>query len=186
MPLEHVTTHLETARARLLESYRDKPNFDAIQASYMAEVQALEDAIHETISKSYLPSAEGKQLEIIGRIVGEARNGRIDSLYKLWIAARIIINASQGHVNDIIKALRAVTSASFTIKEYAPAYIEIRFADSIPGLAAAYAEIAFAAKSGGIRLSVFWPIAAGSNGPFTFKNIGDADNPELGFLSVAF
>lgn len=183
--ITQVTGHLLLALERLLEQYKGKPKLEAVISSYIAEIQALENAASTMPDAMYLPDAEGAQLDVIGRLVGEPREGRADDLFKLWIAARILINASTGTRNEIIRCLRAVTDSEFTITEFSPPHIHIQFTEALPDLAVAYAEIANEARGAGIGLSAQWPTVEPGLG-FTFKNIGDLDDPALGFQTIAF
>lgn len=63
------------AQSRMLSEYYDSRVLKLLLSAYTAEVQELSTAIAQLIEKRSLYSAEGKQLDAIGRIVGQGRTG---------------------------------------------------------------------------------------------------------------
>lgn len=57
----------------LLAQYKDSPNLAAYIGCFMAEVDIISKAIQDTINLRYLADATGKQLDVIGEIVGIGR-----------------------------------------------------------------------------------------------------------------
>lgn len=55
--LTHQTDYLDDAQAKNLEQFRDKPRYAALLASYIAEVQAVEDALWQLWSSRQLQNA---------------------------------------------------------------------------------------------------------------------------------
>lgn len=102
--------HVEIGLSRLIERWRaDKnPNLAAILTSYLEEGQELENAIWFVIYGRMLDYAEGAQLDMLGRIVGQPRNGLSDDRYRVHVRARIRINRSIGTADDVIEVLRLV------------------------------------------------------------------------------
>jgi hypothetical protein len=112
--LEHVTDHEEQAYGLFLEQYAEKPRLAALLASYTQEIQGLEDAIWAVRIGRLLDNAEGAQLDVIGKLVGEPREGRADNVYRVLITGKIRVNWSLGRPKDVIETVRAVQGAENT------------------------------------------------------------------------
>ena len=57
----------------LLAQYKDSPNLSAYINCFVAEIDIISKAIEDTINLRYLADATGKQLDVIGEIVGLGR-----------------------------------------------------------------------------------------------------------------
>lgn len=64
--------------------------------------QTVEDALQQLYSERRVDTAIGEQLDVLGRLVGQARNGMVDADYRRLIRARISVNRSKGTISDII------------------------------------------------------------------------------------
>jgi hypothetical protein len=63
------------------------------------QAQDVEDAAQTLLAILSIPESEGAQLDVIGRIVGQARSAGVatdDETYRLYLLARIISNLSDG------------------------------------------------------------------------------------------
>lgn len=70
----------------------------------MAEpAQAIEDAAIDLYMSLFLPGAVGFRLDLIGRRVGQLREGMSDDDYRTAIYARIAVNRSTGTYADVIR-----------------------------------------------------------------------------------
>lgn len=127
MAITHKTDHIEDALSLLLGQYQGRLRLEAWLASYIRRVQELEDATWDVINKRLIDNAEGAQLDIIGKIVGEDRAGKEDPLYRLYIEARIRVNRSSGRPRDIIEVARILESTAFEYHESALADVELHF-----------------------------------------------------------
>jgi hypothetical protein len=127
--LEQVTDHEEQAYGLFLDQYAEKPRLAALLASYTQEIQELEDAIWAVRLGRFLDNAEGAQLDVIGKLVGERRDGRADNVYRILITAKIRVNWSRGRPNDVIAVVRIVQGAENTHRYVSvfPASFEIVF-----------------------------------------------------------
>ena len=127
--LEQVTDHEEQAYGLFIEQYSERPRLAALLASYTQEIQELEDAIWAVRLGRFLDNAEGAQLDVIGKLVGERRDGRADNVYRVLITAKIRVNWSQGRPNDVIAVVRIVQGTENTHRYVSvfPASFEIVF-----------------------------------------------------------
>lgn len=123
--------HVETGLSRLITRWSadERPAIAAILASYLEEAQELENAIWFVIYGRMLDYAEGAQLDMLGRIVGQPRNGLPDDRYVVHIRARIRINRSIGTPDDVIDVLRLVDSAAFRYTENGTARFQINYSE---------------------------------------------------------
>jgi hypothetical protein len=64
--------------------------------------QSVEDALQQLYSERRVDTAIGEQLDVLGRLVGQPRNGMVDDDYRRMIRARISVNRSKGTIADAI------------------------------------------------------------------------------------
>lgn len=111
---ERIQNHLELATARLISQFRDpKPVLHGMIKSYVDQLQELEDVLWDVINHRLLDpapgesvGAEGVQIDVLGKIVGQPRLGLSDEAYIAAIKLRIRVNRSRGSSVDILEILR--------------------------------------------------------------------------------
>lgn len=115
---------------RLLQQYKDATSVGVreVVAEGSNEVQDVNNALASFDSQLNVATATGKPLELLGKLVGEYRQGRSDDVYRIWVSAKIRINRSNGTIEDIIDIFRILTSslATVVITEYQPASITVK------------------------------------------------------------
>lgn len=160
MTIARVENHAAIGVAHLIERYR-RPRISALLTSWLDEVQDIEDALH-----AMLTGIITQQLDVVGRIVGQPREGRNDEVYAMWIRARIRANRSTGTTADILGIATALGVPSPRLIEHYPAAFVLR-ADALyawqTGVQAA--KLLAAAKGAGIAGWLHWWGAA----PFRFS-----------------
>lgn len=109
MSLEFKDNHVTEGLANLLEQFKGKANMEAFLTAFLDEIQDLEDALETVASISDIDASSGDQLDVLGIIVGQPREGRTDAIYRLWIKARVLINRSSGTAPEIMQVLRLIT-----------------------------------------------------------------------------
>lgn len=107
-----IDNHEEQALARLVEQFKHKESIRKFFAPFVTQTQALEDASFQLFTLRNIDSSEGVNLDIIGKIVGERRQGVSDPIYRLRIRARIRANLSSGTVENIYSVFRALFGPS--------------------------------------------------------------------------
>lgn len=122
-----VTLHTPKALGRLIEFWRNKPNLRAWLSDYTDEIQTLENVLWDVITSRLLDFAGTDQLNTIGSIVGEPRNGLGNTAYRIRIKARIAINNSLGRALDVIHVLRMITITRFRYVRFGVAAFRIEF-----------------------------------------------------------
>src|SRR5687768_3990656 len=64
--------------------------------------QSLESALQQLLTERSIDTAIGAQLDVIGRVVGQKRNGMSDDDYRRYCRARIATNRANGTVENLI------------------------------------------------------------------------------------
>jgi len=149
--------HESLAIARLVEQYKDKEKFTQFIGKCAAQFQDVEQVSFDIISSMVLDSATGVQLDGIGDIVGEARQGRTDDAYRVRIKARVRINTSAGRTEDLLSIYSLlIPDAQVVLNEYPPAgFILLVTGVAIP-IVDDLADILNEAKSAGVRTIFEW------------------------------
>lgn len=89
------------------------PKLNAFLSALLSQVQKAEDAIYGVMFSRLIGFAVGVQLDAIGRLVGEARLGRLDDdVYRKAIRLRIYVNGSRGRPEDLIYIAKQWTAAT--------------------------------------------------------------------------
>jgi len=96
----------------LIQQYKDKPKFKQILQAMNKQAEDLENAIFEIRDDYWLSTAEGEQLDVIGKIVGIDRAGKDDINYREAIRVKIIINNGSGESSTIILFFKDLYGAS--------------------------------------------------------------------------
>ncbi len=127
--------HRTLALARLIWEYRgDQPRVQGMLDALLEQVQNLEDVGIEMLTGRWPLTAEGVQLDLLGRIVREARGSLTDSEYRLMILLRILVNRSDGTLEQLEEIIEtAGPSGSMQIDESHPCGLVISVAGATLG-----------------------------------------------------
>lgn len=115
-----VTDHADQAVARLPAKHKGKTNIEALVRLCIAPKQEIEDVLAAMLLARYIDTAADEQLNVLGRIVGQPRNGLSDADYRRYIRARIATNKSKGRWSDIQIVTRLIlddTAATLVCSE---------------------------------------------------------------------
>lgn len=153
-----ITLHTPLALIRLIERWKNQPNLAALLSTYTDQLQLVENVIWDVIIKRFLDFAQDIQLDTLGALVGEARNGLPDPQYRVRINARILVNRSFGTPDEIIAILKLIDTAAFHLVELDTAAFQIYY-DAPPSTAAALeiASLVREARPAGVRATVVMP-----------------------------
>jgi len=121
MSIVQKTDHVTEALNNLLPIFQGKPILAKVITSYVEQIQDFENALFGVYWGRMLDYAVGVQLDGLGEIVGEPREGRNDDDYRVAIRVRILVNLSEGTPEQIIAILAAATGSVIKIREYYPA-----------------------------------------------------------------
>ncbi len=177
MSVSLVTDHAERAVALLTERYR-QPSISALLRSWVNRVQELENAYFDLLTKRGVSNGVGTVLDLLGKIVGQPREGRLDDLYRVWIAARVLVNQSSGTHPQLIALVQKLVSFQHDVRledEY-PAAFTMHVDVPIDGpTGVQIAKLLKVARAGGIGGLFHWHRSA-----TTFRFSAIADTPALG------
>jgi hypothetical protein len=117
MSLVEKTTHVAEALANLIEKFRGSGKLQLFITSWVNELQELEGVFFDLLNDRWVVTAEGEQLDGVGKIVGEERQGRDDDVYRIAIQARITINNGSGTPEEIINYMVVATQNINQLKD---------------------------------------------------------------------
>ncbi len=138
MGLTKTTDHVTEALAHLITQFKGKPKIASFLTSFVNQIQDFEDAAFGVLLDRWIDSAIGLQLDGVGAIVGEEREGRTDEPYRVAIKSRIQINFSSGTPEDVLLAVANFWSGTYEMTELFPATFVVRLVEQwIDGVAPA-------------------------------------------------
>lgn len=143
----------------------DTPNnISKLLNALMASVQDVENALQQLLTQRTIDTATGVQLDVVGRIVGQTRDGLADADYRRYIRARIAAHRSNGVPEDLIRVaalvlglakgtkgvvlVRAIEDASFILEIHDQA-VDVTTATALQ-------ELLLSATSAGVRLVLLY------------------------------
>ncbi len=110
----------------LIQQYKEKPNFVLWQKAFADECNKIEQAIFELINEFNIDNGEGITLDIIGKILGLERQGRVDEAYRTLLKIKAEINFSSGTPEAIIKtAINLYNATDVQLVNIPPAKIQL-------------------------------------------------------------
>lgn len=135
-PIDHTASALN----RLAEQFKGKPNLAALLLDLNFQTQAVETALQDLFTQRAIATAYGAQLDVLGAILGQARGGFDDAVYRQYLRARMLLNISSASKEDIIGVFRALVddTTGIDLEEQFPASFALR----LTGQAFTAAEIA--------------------------------------------
>lgn len=108
--------HAAEALARRLQDDLDKAVYAKMIAIFADRFQLLENVLWELNEQRWIDTARGAQLDNLGAIVGESRDGRDDVTYRLWVRARAKANRSHGRPDDSLEILKLLVESTATVR----------------------------------------------------------------------
>lgn len=116
----------------LIEQFKRSPDLKSVVSIFTDQMQTVENTNDNLIMSRLIDTSEGVQLDGIGDIVGEPRNGRSDDAYREAIKFKTFINASNGEPNRLLDILKNITNGTdASILEFFPASAFL-FTDGTP------------------------------------------------------
>lgn len=160
MPLAKVTDRKARALARIAAQYVGKPGLEALVGAAGEQAQELENALWSLHVDRAIDTAEGAQLDTIGRIVKLSRLGASDADYRPRLKARVRVNLSNGTPEDLIAVFAPIYSGTIRVVPSYPAAFTLRLEG--PGVSAPtlFAQLLEEARSGGVRALLDYSPAA--------------------------
>ena len=123
--IDYIDDWASRLRSRLFTQFRGKTTWNAWCDEVLGpQFQDLEDAAQTLLTLLDIDDSDGVQLDTIGRVVGQPRNGVDDPTYRLYLSARILANKSTGTVEDIFKVMRALFGQDETLPTYQGGWVK--------------------------------------------------------------
>ncbi len=142
-------------------------NTEKLLACLVSPFQSLENVLQQLLIERSVDTAVGTQLDVIGKIVGQARNGLDDDTYRRYVRARVSTNKSTGVVADLITVTELVVyddDAYYKVENQGTATIKVTVEDIAITQDLADTLLAFLKDtvSAGIRLVLQYGVSAPS------------------------
>jgi hypothetical protein len=122
--------HEDNFNSRLTAPFKDKATFQALARICGKYGNELEQVFADILTARVLATAVGKQIDVIGSIVGQLRGTADDDTYKLYIEARIKVNRSSGQVDELSEIAKLISGSSYaSVEEDFPNQIYVHVLD---------------------------------------------------------
>lgn len=135
MALTQITDHEDQAEARLPEQFKEKELMIALTRAIASELQDFEDAVFPMFDLLDVSTMIGEQLDGIGTILDESRQGQSDADYRVALTlkgARITGSGTPEQVIERFIALTGSTPPVTFIEEFPAGYALFGDAASYP------------------------------------------------------
>jgi hypothetical protein len=185
-PLSKDIEHILQGRARLIAQYVGKPRLDDLLCIYIDQIQLLEDALWDLATLRTIDAGEGVQLDGIGDIVRQERQGFSDDDYRPLLRARVRANKSEGTAPDIIAVAVAAMNepplGQIEFESLPPAGFELLITDQLIFPEEILNDLIQDATLAGVRANVIVTLTAAEINRFDFAdgvgddNVFDADS----------
>lgn len=174
MGITEITDHAGDALTRVTEAMKDRPNFAALLNAINAQNQDLENAFWQLATERTIDAGVGAQLDLIGEIVGLARESAVDDRYRLLLKAKVKVNRSSGTIPELLVILALIfdlPAAFLSLRpEYPAGFTVVASGAAISSDAAAVAtRFLHLAKVAGVRVLFEWAETDADN-TFTYAD----------------
>jgi hypothetical protein len=155
---DYVADWKARSRALFYEQFKNKANLTAFSDLVASKFQEIENVAQTLFTLPSIDLSVGSQLDVLGRLIGQLRNGVDDTTYRLYLRARIRVNRSSGTVQNIYDVFNAMLDgADQELIERYPAGFELRIDTPMPALEAAVALTFLTdAKAAGVKGLLIW------------------------------
>lgn len=109
MVMTQIADHEDRAEARLPEQFKGKPNYVALVRAFASETQDLEDAGFPMFDLLDIDIMIGAQLDGIGDILTEPRQGQNDVDYRVSLKAKAARITASGTPDQVIERFLTLT-----------------------------------------------------------------------------
>jgi len=153
----HVTTHVTDGVALLPHQFHRGGDVDALAASWLAEVQAIENAAWDVLGAT-LDAATGDALDQLGELLVWPRGSLSDADYRAVLSVVVRCNRSAGTGDELLAILAGVMGVTgYTLTEYFPAAL-VAEPEAAPSLGVELLHLLLRrAKAAGVKLHTITP-----------------------------
>lgn len=191
MSIAKITSHVATAKSRLLEQFKGKDKIEAllealVEQCHGCSTTSLEDVFEDLQGLVSIDDSSGAQLDLIGDILGVLRGEKTDAVYRVHLKAQIRLLRCEGTPEDLydIAGLILGADAELRIVEQYPAALEFFVDTAFPGTVdvTEFTGIMESATPAGVRFVLRYHT---TSTPFVFDGgdglgFGDAGDPGVG------
>jgi hypothetical protein len=119
-----INNHTQQMQDLLLYQFKNSPNILKLIEVYGTQMQDLEIEYFTLLEALGIETATAYALDLIGKEVGEGRQGRNDADYRQAILVKIFLNTASGTPEEVISATKQITEATrVNYSEAAPAEV---------------------------------------------------------------
>lgn len=182
--LKYNEDHRDQAKALVIEQFKRSRRFNDWLGAYIGQVQDLEDALWELYTQRGVDTAEGAQLDVLGIIVGQPRNGLDDTDYRTRIKVRIRLNKASGIADDIYAVFGLMLGnqiGAVSLQEAYPAGLIVQMNEYVDTSPSVLADILRESRSAGVDTSLVYMTS--DDGTFECSS---ATAPETGSTTEGF
>lgn len=176
--LTYQADHEGDALDKLIEQYRDKPRVRAIVIALMRHIQRLEDVTFDLYLGRWIETGRGAVLDLIGRIIDEARQGIEDEAYRGFLRAKVRALRSTALLSELVKIAALIQGDSLPVraKEFYPAAVELEPREEVIQNPIRVGRMLKKATAGGVALRFVYLTAPRAN---TLMLDNDMDSGDL-------
>lgn len=111
MTIRYIADHIADGLGRILSQFDRSPTLRGVAAAFLSQVQDAENTLLDLFYSRTIAGASGAQLDVIGRVVGEPRDGLNDSDYRRFLQVRIAVNFAQGERGRLVDIVALATGS---------------------------------------------------------------------------
>ncbi len=111
MTFERNPQHAERGILKFAAPFWGKPRWGALFVAIARQIQELEDAAWDVLTKRMIGNATGAQLQVLAKLVGQVDPGLGDDVLRNLVRVRIRVNRSGGRRKDILAILNLLSVA---------------------------------------------------------------------------
>ena len=126
--------HVEEGFKKLLSQWDNSSSVRGLLESILQPINEAEQGSQDVYDSFSIITAIGKQLDMLGALLGVPRNGRSDEDYRIIIMSKISTSRGSGTTNELISLLSALTGQTANVWEHYPIGV-IGYAKALPNVA---------------------------------------------------
>lgn len=132
MTLTLQTDQVEQARSLLLTQFKNKAHVEALLASFIKQVQEIENMLFDLYLLRTIDAATGAQLDGVGKIVVLVRDGRNDADYRVALKTQVLINRTSCTGEELLNIIRGLIADTYSfVQREGPTSIDIDFSANV-------------------------------------------------------
>lgn len=150
--------HVGDGLSKLLAQFQGLPRYTAFVTALLKQIQKLEDVLWDLYLGDWIDTAEGARLDVLGRLVGETRQGVDDDIYRAFIRARVRANRCTGLLPELVLIVSLIQNDELPVRsrEYYPAAVVIQPTSVVVVDPYRVGKMLRGAKPGGVSLHLVY------------------------------